>query len=82
MSSWKAVELMILIQQIVLGTHILLWSQRTMHRMISPGQLCSIFYLLCFCAMLKNLTVMLNIMPMITAIMPQFIAIQFYYFND
>ena len=31
------------------------------------------FYLLCFWAMLKNVPIMLNIIPMTTAIMPQFV---------
>ena len=39
----------------------------------SPGLLCLIFYLLRFWAMLKNLPIMLNIMPITTAIMPQFV---------
>ena len=40
---------------------------------LSPGLLCSIFYLLCFRAVLKKLPIMFNIMSINTAVMPQFI---------
>ena len=39
------------------------------------------FYLLCFWAVLKTLTIMLSIMPITTAIMPQFIY-NFVIFNN
>ena len=48
---------------------------------LSPGLLCSKFCLLCFWVVLKKLPVMLNIMPIATAIMPQFIH-SFIIFND
>ena len=38
-----------------------------------PGLLFSIFYLLCFWVVLKNLLIMFNIIPMTTAIMTQFV---------
>ena len=45
------------------------------HSALSPSLLCSNFYLSCFWAVLKNiiLPLMLNITPITTAIMPQFI---------
>ena len=39
------------------------------------------FYLFCFWAMLKKFPITLNIMPMTTAIMPQFVY-NFIVFND
>ena len=50
----------------------------TMHK---PRPIMLNFYLLCFRAMLKKLPIMLNIMPMTTAIMSQFVY-DFIIFND
>ena len=47
-----------------------------------PGLLYMLnFYLLFFWSMLKKLPIMLNIMPMTTAIMPEFVY-DFVIFND
>ena len=48
---------------------------------LGPGLLCSNFYLLCFWAVLKKTPIMLNIIPIIISIMPQF-KYKFYYFNE
>ena len=41
--------------------------------LLSPGLLCSIFTYYAFEQCSKNLPIMLNIMPITTAIMPQFL---------
>ena len=39
---------------------------------LGPGLLCSKFYLLCFWVVLKKSPIMLNILPKIISIIPQF----------
>ena len=57
------------------------WKSHIHQYTLGPGLLCSKFCLLCFWAVLKKLPIMLNIMPITTAIMPQFIY-SFIIFND